>query len=249
MTNYIEATKAVRKRYLSPRGPGGAAFVDLFAGPGKKRIADTGEIVSGSPLIALEHAEAPFTTVVACDIERENVDALENRSNSFGGRCVVVRGNCNERIDAVLQKIPLYGLNLALVDPFGLKSLKFSTISKLGAFSRMDLIIHFPTGDIKRNVREREESAEWLDEALGTRDWRKRQNVWTDVNVLVDVLVEQLKALGYSGKRLASPAIKNNEGVPMYHLVFASKHDKGDKIWASVTRTDRSGQGSLGFDF
>ena len=112
----------------------------------------------------------------------------------------------------------------------------------------MDLIIHFPTGDIKRNLAQSKKTAAWLDEALGTPTWRGRQRDETDVNALVEVLVSQLQKLGYSGTRFCAPSIKNNVRVPLYHLVFASKHDRGDKIWASILRKDPSGQSSFPLD-
>jgi len=246
LLNYINATKKVRAGFLPPPAArGGAAFIDLFAGPGKKRIGTTGEIVSGSPLTALEHGDAPFTKVIACDIEAENVAALRARTAS-SGRCVVIEGDCNLQIDEVLNAIPKNGLNMALIDPFGLKQLKFSTVSALGALQRMDLILHFPTGDIKRNlIQAPERTGMWLDDALGTTEWRRRQRDATDVNALVEVLVEQLRGLKYTGARFHAPAIKNTTKVPLYHLVFASKNPLGDKIWASIIRTEPSGQSSL----
>src|SRR5689334_9871290 len=77
---YIEETSNVRRKYLSPtdgrRYAGGAAFIDLFAGPGRARIRTTGTIVDGSPFIALNHETAPFTRVIVCDVDEENVAAL-----------------------------------------------------------------------------------------------------------------------------------------------------------------------------
>ncbi len=41
--------------------------------------------------------------------------------------------------------------------------------------------------------------------------------------------------------------IKNDKNNVLYHLVLASKHDRGDQIWQSITRTDGKGQRSFGF--
>ena len=40
LRRYITATRAARARYLPPLGRGGAAFIDLFAGPGRARIRE-----------------------------------------------------------------------------------------------------------------------------------------------------------------------------------------------------------------
>src|SRR5687768_5579403 len=61
LERYIDATRAVRAKYLRPAGSrpaGGAAFVDLFAGPGRCRLRESGQIINGSPLIALANAKA-----------------------------------------------------------------------------------------------------------------------------------------------------------------------------------------------
>lgn len=67
---YIEATRAVRAKYLPPTGTGGAAFLDVFAGPGRARVRDQPTTVPGSALIAVEHAQAPFSRVILCDLDR-----------------------------------------------------------------------------------------------------------------------------------------------------------------------------------
>ena len=101
LRRYIGATWAARNKFLAPGAhfpkPGGAAFVDLFAGPGRARIRDTGEIIDGSPLIALKHSEAPFTKVILCDLDEENVAALRKRVQPFGGRATVSRRAARSR--------------------------------------------------------------------------------------------------------------------------------------------------------
>lgn len=245
LRKYIDATRSVRAGFIQPKGKGGAAFIDLFAGPGKKRLRETGKVIDGSPLIALQHEASPFSRVIACDIDSENASALGKRLDSFGSRSVVIEGDCNLRIDDAMKEVPFYGLNLALVDPFGLKALKFNSIRRLASARRMDLIIHFPTGDIKRNLVQDGKTAHWLDEALGTETWRDRLQNKTYVKTLVDILTEQLRSLGYSGKQVGAQPIKNNEGVTLYHLVYASKHERGDKIWATILKNQPTGQTSF----
>src|SRR5205823_1774001 len=104
-----------------------------------------------SPLIVLEHADAPFTRVILCDTDPENIAALRARTNANHTRTVILQGDCNAMIDEIMAHVPIHGLNFALIDPFGPTPLKWATIAKLGSMKRMDLIIHFPTGAIKRN--------------------------------------------------------------------------------------------------
>jgi len=61
LRRYITATKAARARFLPPAGPGGAAFIDLFGGPGRAQVRGHKEIIDGSPLIAARHRDACST--------------------------------------------------------------------------------------------------------------------------------------------------------------------------------------------
>ena len=53
-------------------------YVDLFAGPGKSKVKDTGEIIKGSPLAALDLAYA-FSKYIFVEADSESLNALEKR--------------------------------------------------------------------------------------------------------------------------------------------------------------------------
>lgn len=247
LSQYIQATRAVRAKYLAPQGHGGAAFIDLFAGPGRVRVRDTGDVHDGSPLIALQHRVAPFSKLVFCDIDKENIAALGARTTSDAARVKTILGDSNETIERVASEVPEYGLNIALVDPFALSALKFRTLERLSRFPRMDLIIHFPTADIKRNLEQNENTKLWLTEALGTSAWSADLISMTDVGHLIEVFKEQLSSLGYGSKTVRSQPIKNKKHLPLYYLVYASKNERGDDIWQSITKNEPSGQRGWGF--
>jgi three-Cys-motif partner protein len=248
LRQYIEATRAVRADYLPPKGKGGAAFVDLFAGPGMVRERDTGAIRDGSPMVALGHTAAPFTRLVLCDLDPDNIRALRERTSSAAHRVIPIEGDCNKQIDKIIEAIPEFGLNIALIDPFALQALKFSTIQRLAAFKRMDLVIHFPTADIKRNLGHKDSTRGYLDEALGTKDWESKISSNTDVARLIEIFKAQLATLGYLSTQVRSQPIKNGQNLPLYYLVYASKNPRGDKIWQSITRNTPGGQRGFGFD-
>ena len=220
--------------------PGGAAYIDLFAGPGRARIRGTGEIVDGSPLIAAAHARAPFTKLVFCDLDAENVAALTARTAAFGDRVKIIPGDCTGTINQVVGEVPPHGLNFALVDPFGPKMLRWDMLARLGEVKRMDLLIHFPTGSIKRNFDTLD-----FDAMVGTSDWRADVRNPHEVPNLVDHLRRSLERIGYTGKAVRSMPIKNTKEGVLYHLVFATKDPLGDKIWSSIVQTNARGQRSL----
>lgn len=235
LRNFIEATQKARSMFLPPRGRGGAAFIDLFAGPGRAKVRSTGAIVDGSPLIAVKHNAAAFTKVILCDLNEANVEALRRRTQG-DSRVEVVPGDCNKNIARIVAMIPQYGLNLALVDPYGVAALDFESIKGLAlACKRMDLLIHFPTGDMKRNIanaKASEATKERMERALGGG---VRALLPRDVAREIETLRTNLAALGYTGKNVRSVPVANSQGVVMYHLVYASRDPLGDKIWDSVT--------------
>jgi three-Cys-motif partner protein len=246
LSRYIETTKFFRKKFLtatSTHPVGGAAFIDLFAGPGRARIFSNGRVIDGSPLIALAHAAAPFTRVVLCDIDEENVSALRARTAVYGDRAVVVPGDCNTQIDMILAEVPRHGLNLALIDPFNLESLSFQTLAKLAQVKRMDLIVHFPTMDAKRNHAFG--AVEKLGRATGTANMGAVIHKPKDTAKAISELRANLQKLGYTGKESRTAPIKNLHNGILYHLVYFSKVDKGDSIWNSIAKTTSSGQRSL----
>jgi three-Cys-motif partner protein len=245
LRRYLAASGGPRRQYLPPH-PGGAAFVDIFAGPGRARVRTTGTLEDGSPLLALRQPVG-FTRLVLCEIDGENVDALRRRVACAQVPVSITEGDCNERIADVAAEIPEWGLNVALVDPYRLESLVFATIAVLAGFKRMDLVVFFPVGEIKRNLeRNRPTYTVLLDRALGTDEWQPIVKRKGDILQLVEVFRRQLqKRFGYTTARARTVPIKNDKNVPLYHLVFASKHSRGDAIWESITKNTALGQKGL----
>lgn len=246
---YLTASSGPRSKFLVPgpdRPAGGAAFIDLFAGPGMVRVRGTGAVEAGSPLLALQEQRAPFTRVLLSDSDDETFNALERRVTSYhkAGRDVrLFKGDCNVRIDDIAKEIPPYGLNVALIDPFSLNALRFATIARLATFSRMDLIIHFPIGDIRRNWGKNDDA---ITAALGTDEWKQTVKSLEDVPLLKHVLRRQLvKLFGCAERLVKDMPVDNIKGVPVYHLMYASKSEKGTDIWNSITRIDARGQRDL----
>jgi three-Cys-motif partner protein len=243
LRRYIDATRGVRAKFLPPKGHGGAAFVDLFAGPGRCCLrGKRPELIDGSPLIALGHTEAPFTKVIVSDLDHENVEALRARTAQYLDRAVILEGDCHQLIDQIVAKIPPYGFNIALIDPFNAGQLRFETISKLASLKRMDLIINWPTGDLKRNYAHNQDE---MNEILGTDDERASVESPEDVVAKIETLREQLATFGYQNDQIRSMPVKNSKNAVLYHLVFASKDPKGNQIWKSIIRRESSGQVNL----
>jgi three-Cys-motif partner protein len=246
---YLSASGGPRSRYLPPRGQGGAAFIDLFAGPGRARIRSTGQLVNGSPLIALAQP-VNFTRLVFCEVDMENAAALRARvPEAAHDRVTLIEGDCNEgaQLHQIVAAVPQYGLNVALVDPYSLDAFRFETIARLAGFKHMDLVLFFPVGEIRRNLdRHRATYTTLIDNAVGTTEWQPLVKKPDDATKLIRVFKGQLQTrFGYTQGDVRSAPIRSEGNVPLYHLIFASKHPKGDAIWESITRRMPSGQGTL----
>ena len=194
----------------------------------------------------MNHKGAPFTKLVLCEIDEENVSALDKRTVSARARTSIVPGDCNACIHEIVKLIPPYGLNIALVDPFNPSALVWETLKVIGMVNRMDIIIHFPTGPIKRNFG-KPGFHETIDRIVGTRDWRSSVKSSEDVPKLIDYLRESLGSIGYTGDRVRSLPVENSKDNVLYHLVFATKHKLGNKIWQSVASV--TPRGDREFDF
>src|SRR5690606_7077769 len=142
-------------------------YIDLLAGPGMSHIKyQPSNIFLGSPLIALTD-ETGFTDYIFVEADATNVMALEKRCaavrrNRPGGNIAVLPGDCNVLIDDIVDEIksvdrPPFSktdwnsLVLAFLDPEGLE-LNWETVLKLASLNRVDLLINFSTGGLKRTA-------------------------------------------------------------------------------------------------
>lgn len=241
---YLDATREVRRRFV-PEGPkkAGAAFIDLFAGPGRVRVRDCATTDLGSCAIAMEHSRVPFSRLIFCDADADNARALSERTRE-DARVSVIHGDCNERIGDIMELVPMNGLNLAFFDPFGAKTFHWKTLEALAKARRMDLLMHFPTSTVKRNYGNKSNPRfEYvIDRMIGSADWRERVPGARDAAKLITELRERLSTLGYVRDEVRSVPV-HSKGKLLYHLVFAAKSTTGTDIWNSIVRHDGAQRG------
>jgi three-Cys-motif partner protein len=237
-------------------------YLDLFAGPGWSVLDDGSGEIEGSPLVALSLAHR-FTRYHFVDADSTAVLALRQRVARLGWRGPDVQfyeEDANEIVTRLGRAVPSSALSVAVIDPTGL-DFRFDALRILTHGRRMDLIYVFPEGmAAKRNLQtflRQDHSA--LDDVLGTRAWREsvaphlrraldRQAYWDHVGrPLVQILQDRLADLGYQSIHLGSEivAIHNRRNVPLYYLVFASKHSLGHKFWKAIAQYDPRGQARL----
>lgn len=244
-------------------------YIDLFAGPGKCRVRQTGEVLLGSPLLALT-TEHPFTGYFFVDRDPNQLSALQKRSraSTFHDRIQFSCGDSNVVVQEIAATILASdrrqhggtpsSLNLALLDQEGLE-LQWETIATLARVPKMDLIIYYPQMGIARYIKiafqSEDETA--VDRFFGDTEWRKiyqaqRGGLWLHRR-LIDHYKKKLQGLGYThvfqgDEHGYEPLIRNQgKNAPLYRLLFASKHALGHKFWREVIKRDVYGQRQLPF--
>ena len=255
---YMFATSMRKKRWRNVR------YIDLFSGGGKCIIPESGQILLGSPLLALTTSH-PFSDYVFVDKDPKNVEVLALRCKyaDIKANVQVNTGDGNqlvhEIVDAINQADQKYipgvppSINLAFLDPYGL-GVKWDTVAKLATVNRMDLIIHYSQQGLTRNFENCYHSDDdtAIDEFFGDRNWRGiyekfRANMPTSAHPpLIDYYRQKLEALGYVSIHDVGPLMRNvQRNAPLYRLLFASKHPLGYEFWEKVTKTDSHGQQKL----
>lgn len=228
-------------------------YLDLFAGPGKCRIRDTGEEIDGSPLIALKLNFAKYFFIEA-DEQRHR--ALTQRVNDRAPEKVkdveIVRGDCNEEIRKL--NLPASGLGLAFIDPTGVSNIAFETIRAFAQSRKIDLIINFPEGmGIRMNLHQyTDNERNALNRFMGSARWQQRQREAPTsfdemCKGIADEYLENLKGLGYLAVDRDWIPVKTDKNALLYYLLFASKDARGVDFWHKITTIDPHGQRHLSF--
>lgn len=247
-------TTSMRKKWV-------LVYVDLFAGPGKSKVKNTGEVVKGSPLLALD-LPYRFNKYIFVETDPKSLSALEKRIAAYRDHTDIYtkETDCNMAAAEIASLIPSDALTLAFIDPEGC-DIHFATIKALADSRRVDLLMTFPMGmDIKRNVDTdaRHPGNDWtrFDHFFGTTDWRRTyltafaSGGWkVAIQKIMEFYKDQLKDLGY--KEIKTPLEKlireTHTDVPLYYLLFASKNRLGTDFWKKVLAKSPSGQ--IGFKF
>ncbi|MEN8614228.1 three-Cys-motif partner protein TcmP [Dehalogenimonas sp. THU2] len=224
-------------------------YLDLFAGPGLCTVRGTGETIQGSPMIALSQMP-PFTHYVFVDSDKSHINSLNARSQSINaaGEKLILPGNCNnsEIINKIVNFIPPNALCLAFIDPFTW-DIDFKTLRALTGSRRVDIILVFQIGGIKRAI---ESSTTSLDQFFGDDGkWRKLvANALPNQRTrsLLDHYRHQLSSLGYLGQQYPTEvSVVNTKNVPLYYMVFATKHPRGQDFWQKAIHHSATGTRTL----
>jgi three-Cys-motif partner protein len=84
ITDYIQVSRFARAKYNQRSG---AAYIDVFSGPGRSLIRDTTDYIDGSPVAAFKQglkSSAPVSSIEISDFDQELLDAAQARLRALG---------------------------------------------------------------------------------------------------------------------------------------------------------------------
>jgi three-Cys-motif partner protein len=234
-------------------------YIDAFAGPGLHVSKATGDVVDGSPLIALK-TKPPFSEYHFVDENSARADQLRAISGSRPDVHIYTE-DCN---DILLQKVfPRamyrdYRRALCLLDPYNI-NLKWEVIKTAGQMQSVELFLTFMIMDINRNALRKnpdkinQSKIDQLTRLWGDDSWRAAAYDTTgdlfgnpekvSNERFAEAWRERLKKVA-GFKYVAKPMpIKTKTNSVIYYLYFASQKPVAANIVNDIFDKYRRRQG------
>lgn len=238
--SYIGIASATRRKYEAP----GAAYIDVFCGPGRSRITTTGEFIDGSPVCSFKagrDARSPFSSIEISDKNGEFLDAAEKRLSTIAAPVRRAQGPAGPAVRTIVDRLDRYGLHFALLDPHNLSTLSFALFEELAKLNRVDVIAHISIADIRRNIGLYEtEGRDELD--TFAPGWRTKVDLRMSKEAVRSAIIEywfsQIEKV--LPRSLHHELIRADGNQPLYWLIFLSRADLAHRFWNTITSAAKS---------
>lgn len=246
LRSYLDISRHTRTKFLTGTSKS-ATFIDIFCGPGRARVKETGEWIDGSAVAAWKISQkggAPFSDIYIADIDDERRAATVERLNRLKAPVRELTGSAVDAAAEVARTMNPYGLHFAFIDPFSLGALDFKIIQSLALLKRIDMLIHVSAMDLQRNlgINLGPDGSAFDNFAPG---WREKVDLARPQQAIRQQIVEHWRDLVAGlGKRPSTrmELITGNTGQRLYWLLLAAENDLAHKFWNVATD---NGQGSL----
>ncbi|OQA32207.1 MAG: hypothetical protein BWY57_02144 [Betaproteobacteria bacterium ADurb.Bin341] len=249
LCRYIDISRSARAKYLGT-GKAGATYIDLFCGPGRCKVRDTGEWIDGGAVSAWKKSQeggAPFTHVFIGDLDVQRREAAVTRLRQLGAPVVGIDGTAVQSVHKIVKHLNPYGLHFAFLDPFDLATLNFDIIVTLSQLTRIDMLVHISQMDLQRNAVSYATTEESAFDTFAP-GWRNKVAIIQAQQTLRQQVFQywrdKVAGLGVwpsTDMRL----LKGGNNQPLYWLLMAAKHPLPHKFWATASNIE--GQGKLDF--
>jgi three-Cys-motif partner protein len=238
LAGYLQATTHTRERI----------YIDAFAGPGLNQIERTGELIHGSPLIALK-AKAQngtrFDHLYFIENDQEILGELTDQitAQDIDHRCEVIPGDVNQQLPKLMQRINRQSPTLVFLDTEGIDP-RWSTLEAIAPW-QVEFFINFPLGMAIN--RSRPDSIK-TQEYFGTPECLPLLESFTTgrSRALVDFYKGRLANVGLIYSPEHDRLVRTSQNHRLYYLVLASKVEVAKTIMEWVFKQpDYTGQGRL----
>jgi three-Cys-motif partner protein len=234
-------------------------YLDAFAGEGHGISRTTRTQFEGSARIGLKVSDPPFDRCYFFELGEKAAELERELTRDFPGRYLrVAPGDCNETIPQVLDELRRDDLGwaptFAFLDPDGME-LRWETIEGLALHKRLrqppsktkvELWLLFPSGGLLRNLALDEQrllpghiakATSLFGSDVWNRVYEARRAWQIDGQEARERYVNLYRwklerDLGY--RRTHPIEVKDNRGRPIYHLIFASDSEAGDRIMSHL---------------
>ena len=236
------------------------AYIDGFAGAGAHVSRTTGEVIEGSPAVALR-VEPPFSQYHFIDLDGKKAEDLR-RLAAGRSDVTVYEGDCNT---VLLEKVfpqcryEDFRRALCLLDPYDLNP-RWEVVATAGQMKSVEILLNFMIMDANMNVLLRNpdnaDSADiqrmnafWGDDSWRQAAYRKQPGLFGDIE---EKKANEAVAAAYR-RRLKEAAgfeyvseplpMQNSKGATVYYLYFASNNEAGGRIAGDVFKKWRKTMG------
>lgn len=237
LTDYLYAT---RKAWAKPAWTH-RVLLDPFCAAGRVQVRGEPFTRDGGVVAAWREAVAggfAFTSVMVGDIDASRAQACAQRLRALGAPVQAYGGPARDTLPRMVAAVPRGALCLAYIDPYNLELLSFDLFQALAPL-RVDIAAHFSVMDLHRNAELEFDPAR--DRFEGTAPgWRTDPAILAASRGNVPLRFFQrwqsmVQGLGF-GCSQEMPLVRNDDGAPLYRLVFFAKHDLPLRVWGDVAR-------------
>lgn len=245
LKRYIDIASGVRAKYIGP-AKAGATFIDLFCGPGRCLVRESGEWIDGGVVAAWKMScagGAPFSQVYIADLDVERRKAAAARLRQLGAPVVELEGSAVDAARQVGKMLNPYALHFAFLDPFSLGALNFAIIEALAPLKRMDILVHLNQMDLQRNL-DRNVSALQSAFDVFAPGWRKKVNVQQSQATVRQEVIEYWRELVAGLGVFPSTEmqlIRGGRNQLLYWLLLAAKSPLAHRFWGIAANPGRQG--------
>lgn len=232
LAKYIGAARGAMR--LTPK----RVFIDPFCGPGRIQVVGEPITRDGGALVAARQAMAHdvgYTQYLVGDLDTVRADACATRLAAVGGAAEAFHGPAVVTVKDMVERVPSSALTLAYIDPYSLEYLSFEIFQTLASLRKVDILVHFSTMDVLRNIETERQRKRFDAAAPGWQEALKGHNKNNERIAFFNYWRGLVQGLGFNFSKEMS-LIHNSNDQEIYRLVFFSRHPLPDKLWNDVAK-------------